>query len=145
RLAQLAEQPTLHLVSTMLDVANPLAGVGVTLRPLLERGGRLDGERGLLAQASGEVGFVGQEPMGHVSHLQTGTNAAATRPQTGRVTTQASSRRSTTRQRTWVNRRRDAPTPTTDAASTCVVLTGAPISDDTSTTPVVPESQTKPS
>ena len=45
--------------------------------------------------------------------------------QAGRVTTQASPISRTTGQRTCLHRR-SAPTPTTEEATTCVVLTGAP-------------------
>ena len=42
----------------------------------------------------------------------------------------------TMRQFTWRKRRRLTPMPTTDDASTCDVLTGAPTSDEATTTAV---------
>ena len=125
-IAQLA----LVFVGLVLEQAQAVGRRRLAARPGGERLHPLYGDRRLLAQHPEHVGRLREKPVLEVSSQLTAfqiTSIIAPRAaEAGRVKSQAKAIERTTPQRTWCQRRRPPPTPTTEEATTWVVETGAP-------------------
>ena len=128
RLRERQSQLALAVVGEVLALPDAGRGLLVAGGPFGERVEPVDGRVGLCPKRAEHVGSPRQEPppRAHARPVQTRPMTAPSTADAGSVASHPNPMVRTTAQRTWRQRLRPTPTPTTDEATTCVVDTGAP-------------------